>query len=227
MTTTTGPKVDRIARDRRIQAACALDTLPLLAERVRGLLSWGRRISVARRYLDGGETELKVGLTVDTEQGDRAIHLGGSAEKGWHFGVHLAPGINGFGFSAYPYEAPSEAEVWRRYRAGERRDITIVELAGSSANDSGPSHDEYLRIEDWNQHGVGQAWVIGFDTNAYYGAWKIRHDRGYEAGGGNAAPLATAYCREWVLEGSYRMQCGYPVVEGTCMAIGDHVEVKG
>lgn len=173
---------DRIARERHIEAMVALDTFDALAARVRRLLSYGRRISMTQRYTYTDHApDLHVGCTVDTEARGGGIHEGGN-NGGKHFGVHLLrPGrlLLGFGFSAYPGDGnDTEKEAWQRYHAGadttdvwaKRRNMTRLTITGGMDGGYGPARDDLLIIRAWNDSGVCDEKVIGFDTDLYWAA---------------------------------------------------------
>ncbi|GAB7044939.1 hypothetical protein [Catenuloplanes indicus] len=211
---------DRIGHDHHVNAACALNTVPLLAARVTALLWWGRRITVVRRWLDRDSTpDLKVGLTVDHQQGDRAVRAN-TGDDFAGFGVHLAPGIEGFGFNAYGSDGSrTEAEVWKRWHAGDRREITLVELSGGG--DNGPGLNDSLTITRYNQHRVGEQIQIGFDHHAYSAVWQERSDRGWQLGGES---LDISYCDAWAQHGPYRVRCGFPLAGDACAGGDDHID---
>lgn len=160
---------DRIRTDRYVTAMAAGDTIALIEQRVRNLLTHGRRISMTHRYVyadDAGfntrTPELYTGLTQD---GDVNTWSNGTG-----FGVNLRPGLRGFGVSAYASDGnATEAEAWKRYHATKhgdhwtrRRDMTVVTIEGGLDND-GPARDDSLTVQCWNQHGVCTEMVIGFD----------------------------------------------------------------
>jgi hypothetical protein len=156
---------DRIRTQRHVTAMAALDTVDLLAERVTQLLSHGRRMTIARRYtyMDCAP-EVTAGLTLSSPPRRWA------SDRGRGFQAALSG--TGFGFSAYPGEADTEAEVWARYHAGEaasedlfkrRRDMTYVEIVGGMAGD-GPARDDLIVIRAWNGDGVADERVVAFDT---------------------------------------------------------------
>lgn len=219
---TTVPRPERIATSYDVTAACALDTLPLLAARVRALLSWGRRISLATRWLDGdSDITLHPGLVVADDMGPDAVRESVKPSEFGTFSVQLAPGLEGFGFSAYAAdEQTTEMQVWRRWHAGDRRNITLVTLSGGMAGDSGPGRGDQLRIRFWNSHGVGREAVVGFDHHAYSDAARERHDRGWDLGGQS---IDVAYCTEFAQLGRFRLVCGYPIRLGVCDGASDHV----
>lgn len=212
------PSPERITTSQTVTAACALDTVPLLAARVRNLLSWGRRITVAESQ--GGELTVQAGLVVadDMEQPVRdSVQPGQWAT----FGVHLAPGIHSFGFAAYASDGnATEMEVWRRYHAGDRRDITLVDITGGMQDRVSPGRADSLTVTRWNAHGVVIQTVIAFDTHAYSEVWREREERGFDLGGQR---LDITYCDELAQVGRYRVRCGYPLLLTECEGQADHV----
>lgn len=173
---------DRIRSQRHVTCMAALDTMDAIAERITKLLSYGRRISMTRRYTYTGHApELLVGLSID-EQGHGGGILYTSRPDSKHLGVSLKPGIHGFGIGAYSGEGnDTEKEAWARYHAADdsdvfrkRRNMTVVTINGGMPGDGGPGRDDALKIEHWNEHGVCDERVIGFDTDAY---WAERRDQ--------------------------------------------------
>jgi hypothetical protein len=217
------PTIDRITSQRHVRAACAVDAVPLLAHRVAAMLWWGRRITVAHRWLDSdSRIELKVGLSVDKQMGDRAVRLTTAADHAG-FAVHLAPGIEAFGFSAYASDDnASEAQAWKRYHDGGRRNITIVELDGGMLGDGGPGRNDHLSFRYWNEHRVGREIVVGFDTEGYSQVWQERENAGYAAGGED---FRVPYCKALAQVGDYRVRCAWPTDGGVCPRAGEHIEV--
>lgn len=217
--------IERIRTQQRVSAVCAVDTVPLLAQRITNLLAWGRRMTVVKRWLGSDtNTELLVGLTVDRPQlGDKAVVLTTRPDSA-SFVVYLAPGISTFGFSAYASDGnATEAEVRKRYQAEDdrRRELTHVVLQGGGEGQSGPGNEDQITITYWNSEGVGRQTLIGFDTHAYYDAWTARENQGWAAAGES---LDATYCKElaWVA-GPYRVRCGFQIVEGVCTGAADHV----
>lgn len=180
--------VDRIRTQRHTEAMVALDNFDLIVARVRKLLSYDRRISMTQRYSWVNDApELHVGCTLDKDARNGGIVEGTSAD-GRHFGVYLRPGLlNGFGFSAYASDGnATEAEAWKRYHAGDdatnhwgkRRNMIRLTLNGGMDGDYGPARDDLIVIRAWNEHGVCDERVIGFDTDAY---WAARDAEGGES----------------------------------------------
>lgn len=172
--------VDRIRTQRHTDAMVALDSFDMIVARIRKLLSWERRISMTQRYTWVNEPpQMHVGCTLDKEARNGGIIEGTNAD-GRHFGIYLRPGLlTGFGFSAYASDGnATEAEAWKRYHAGKdatdhwskRRNMTRVTLVGGMEGDSGPARDDLIVIRAWNEHGVCDEKVIGFDTDAYWAA---------------------------------------------------------
>jgi len=216
------PAPHRLTRERHITAACALDTIPLLAQRVTSMLWWGRRISVAHHWIGpDSRIEIAAGLTVNTEMGDRAVRAtADDAHAG--FAVHLAPGIRGFGFAAYASDGnTTEREVWKRYHAGDRHNITIIEMDGGMLGDGGPGRDDHVSIQYWNEHRVGQEWVVGFDTDDLFRVWQERENQGWQLG---RESLDIGYCKAFAQVGAYRVRCGFPLAGDACAGADDHVE---
>lgn len=158
---------DRLNHDREVRAAVALDTIDILADRVRNLLASGRRMTLVNRYtyIDAPPT-VTAGLTVDGEP-----QCWRNAQ-GSGFVVRLKPGVLcQFGFAAYTGEHDTEADAWRRYHDGKsiadnylerRKNVTEVTMVGGLPN-SGPGRDELLVIRAWNRDGVCEETVVAFD----------------------------------------------------------------
>lgn len=169
--------INRITSMRHCDAMVAVDNFDLIVARIRRLLSYGRRMSMTQRYTHTNHApELYVGLTLE-EEAYKGGFSQGATEDGCHFGVNLKPGIRGFGLGAYRSDRNgTEKEAWQRYHAGstdaerkiERRNMTMVTLTGGLAGDFGPARDDQLIIRHWNQYGVCDERVIGFDTDAYW-----------------------------------------------------------
>lgn len=167
----------RIKSIRHCDAMVAMDNFDLIVVRVRKLLSYGRRMSMTQRYTYvDSPPELHVGLTLDEQARPGGISES-HGDDGCHFGVNLAPGINGFSFSAYASDGNAAEEVaWQRYHESKnavdhwarRRNMTMVTLTGGMDDDFGPARDDLLIIRHWNEHGVCDERVIGFDTDAYW-----------------------------------------------------------
>lgn len=178
--TSTAP--ERIRGQRRVEAAVALDTIEALTTRITNLLRWDRRIAMTERYTwVNHPPRLHVGLTVDVDGINTRANRGddGTLRSAW-LHVRLHPGIlTGFGIGVDDSRGPAtEADGWRRYRAGEavhadwsrrRRNITVVTITGGMDGDTGPAADDLLIIKSWNDDGVCDERVIGFDTElAWY-----------------------------------------------------------
>lgn len=217
---TTVRSPQRILTDQRVVAACALDTVPLLARRVTNLLSWGRRMSVAHRFLTSEALDLKAGLTVDHGQGDRAITFRADDHYA-SFSVYLTPGLEGFSFAVFASDGnTTEEQVWKRYHSdGRNSEITTVNMIGGGEGNRAPGKEDRITITYWNQRGVGRQTVVGFDSSAYFDAWTARENAGWASGGER---LDVEYCKEFALVGPYRVTCGFPIVDGTCSGAADH-----
>ncbi len=166
-------RVDRIRRERGLEAMVALDTIDLLADRVINLLSHGRRITLVQRFTYTQQPPtVATGLSLRDEP--KVRHQDGGAS----FGVHLEPGVlTGFGFRAYACDGnDTEANAWQRYRTGKaesdrrserRQDMTHLWIVGGLSNDS-PARDDLLVIRHWNHDGVCTETVVAFDTGLLF-----------------------------------------------------------
>lgn len=156
-----------------IEKRCALrdtrafvtpDTVDLLADKLIGIIG-DRRMTKMHRYIGdrGGRPRLFPGLRVDRQ----AYGDGVSRRAGQSVSVYLAGrgrGLEGIGFGAWREEP--EEKVARRYHypedewLGQRRDITLVELDGWPGS---PGREDSIRVEYWNENGVGQESILVFD----------------------------------------------------------------
>lgn len=139
----------------------ALDTAELLAERATNLVNSGRRMTTARRYVGhGGTPEVHAGLV--PSQPPNTWNRGNSAGFGVHFD---RPGhLHGIGFSAQAGINDTEEGEWKRYHAGDRVDMTMIEVTGGLPGD-GLGRDDQLVIRHWNSNGVEIETVVAFDTD--------------------------------------------------------------
>jgi hypothetical protein len=162
----------RIDTEAYVTAMVALDTIDAIEARVRRLLSHGRRIALARRYIHLDEpTELYVGLAIDTRARAGGIDSWRD-DTGAGFSVQLRPHLIGFWLSVYAGDDnATEEQAWKRYhahkacsdaRSERRRKMTLVEIIGGRAND-GPARDDRILIRAWNRDGICDERVIGFD----------------------------------------------------------------
>lgn len=216
------PKPERILTHHDVTAACALDTVPLLAARVRNLLSWGRRISVASRWLGArdGDLDLHAGLVVAEDMGGRVIR--GLVRPGEYatFSVQLTGGVI-VAFDAYAAdEGATEMQVWRRYHDGERRRITLVRVVGGLDDRVSPGACDQITITSWGPNGAGRQTTVGFDSHAYDEAWAEREQRGLKLSGHDTG---IEYCEDLAQVGRYRVRCAMPIYLGSCAGLGDHV----
>ena len=157
--------IEKRVEQRHTVAFVTPETVDLLGMKMIGIIA-DRRIVKMHRYLGerGGTPDLRLGLRVWTGgfDGPTTIRPGQSAS------VKLAS-------QRYPFEGvgigvrgPDEEEstVRDRYHhpekhwLGERREITLVELDGWPGS---PSSEDQIRVEYWNEHGVGQETILTFD----------------------------------------------------------------
>lgn len=160
----------RVRTQRHVEVMLALDNFQAVADRIRNLVSSGRRIAMTQRYTGSPHPpELYVGLTLDRRARGDGIVEGGD-DTGRHLMVYLTS-LRGFGLSAYAHDGnTTEAEARERYRKGadsddhwaRRRNLTVITINGGLGGDS-PARDDSITIEHWNEHGVCDERVIGFD----------------------------------------------------------------
>lgn len=156
-------------------------TVDVLARKLVGIVG-NRRMSMMRRYLgdNGGMPTVTAGLRLDHRGfGDPVNH-----RLGVGVGINLRPGINGLGFSVQRL-SETEDEVYQRYHnpgkqwLGRREDIIYVELRGREGQ---PHREDSIRIERWNQHGVGEEIIVAFDDFDLLEelAWDVKGDKARE-----------------------------------------------
>ncbi|GGM27533.1 hypothetical protein GCM10011608_10430 [Micromonospora sonchi] len=172
----------RILTQRDCTAMAALDTMPHLAQRVRNLLSHGRRITVATRLTHVDiPPEVTAGLTVDQDARDGGI-TETVREHSHHFGVLLRPGLtSGFGFGAFASDGyRTESEARKLFHAAEsissdpfarRENLTEVRISGGLPGD-GPSTTDKLIVRRWNSAGVCKETVVVFDAGPSEGEYR-------------------------------------------------------
>lgn len=169
--------IERRAEQRDTFAFVTSMTVDVLARKLIGLVG-DRRMTMMRRYLGdhGGTPDVFAGLRIDRRGFSPVSH-----RLGVGVGIHLKPGINGIGFSVQRM-SETEAEARERYHnpdkqwLGRREDIVYVELHGWPGQ---PHRDDKIRIERWNQHGVGEEIIVVFDDLDLLEevAWDVKGDQ--------------------------------------------------
>lgn len=147
----------RILTQSHCTAMVAVDSIDPIVQRVQALLAHGRRISVARGYVDSdAPNKVVAGLKVDEVRVTRTDSGGG-------IGVHLKPTREGFGLRAYPGDPATEREAWDRFHLNDRGDLVRVTFTGGLPDD-GPHRDDQLVIRRWTP-GCGRCEeiVVAFD----------------------------------------------------------------
>jgi hypothetical protein len=155
---------DRL-KGRRTVAFVTGDTVDLLADKLVGIIG-DRRMTKVHRYVGDTSSTLTVEVGLHLNHGA----LGGAVRRQPGLGVHVYLGnpgrrFDGIGIGTHHPE-DTEESIRERYHhpekqwLGQRRDITLVELAGWAGQ---PRRDDKIRIECWNQHGVGQETTLVFD----------------------------------------------------------------
>lgn len=157
--------IEKRCQQRHTVAFVAAETVDLLAEKMIGIVA-DRRMTKAHRYLGdrGGEPDLRTGLRVWPGGFDGRTRL----RSGESASIHLASSRYSFEGIGFSVRMPNEGEgmVRDRYHhpekhwLGERREITLVELDGWPGS---PARDDRIRVEYWNEHGVGQETIVVFD----------------------------------------------------------------
>lgn len=150
-------------------------TVDPLARKLIGIVG-DRRISLMRRYLErNGDPEVRAGLRIDRRGYSPVDHRLGKGVS-----IHLRPGIFGLGFSVQ-HPSDTEEELRERYHhperqwLGQRRNIVYVELRGWPGQ---PQREDLIRIERWNEHGVGEEIIAVFDDVDLLEevAWDVKGD---------------------------------------------------
>lgn len=169
--------IEKRAAMRDTCAFVTTETVDALAAKLIGMVG-DRRMTMMRRYLGdhGGQPDVLAGLRID-RRGFEPV----SRREGRSVGIHLTPGIYGLGFSVQR-DGETEAEVYERYHypekhwLGRREDIVSVELRGWAGS---PQRDDKIRIERWNQHGVGEEIIVVFDDVDLLEelAWDVKGDQ--------------------------------------------------
>jgi hypothetical protein len=157
--------IEKRCQQRHTVSFVTSETVDLLGEKMIGIVA-DRRMTKVHRYLgeDRGTPDVRPGLRVWKGGYGRPTTL----RPGQSASVQLAS-------RKYPFEGigigvrmPNEDESTARDRyhhpeknwLGERREITLVELDGFPGS---PSSEDRIRVEYWNEHGVGQETTLVFD----------------------------------------------------------------
>lgn len=216
--------------------AVTYDTLPYIAARMQRLLSWGRSMTVCRRYLDRmtppGHLDMRVGVLMldepEIREDNVRRHLAvrtNSRSVLDDFGVHAHAG-------AYTYLAnPGESEEnalfrhWHDAGPAERswslslRNSTFVLLEGGNGADL-PRHDDKIVIIRIGER-LAEEIMICFDSHAWWNAWSARENSMLE--GEDSYPARFRPCEELITDGPYRIQCRTQLNDdGTCNRAAEH-----
>jgi hypothetical protein len=173
--------IEKRCRQRNTNAFVVSVTVDLLAEKMVGIIG-DRRMTKMHRYLgeQTGTPRLFPGLRVwHGGYGGAVNHRQGVGAS-----VALASQTRSFEIVGFSIDRDGETEeqVRERYHhpekqwLGQRRDITFVELDGWPGE---PGREDSIRVEYWNQHGVGQETLIVFDDLNLVQeiAWDVKGDR--------------------------------------------------
>lgn len=169
--------IEQRAQSRDTYAFVTFMTVDVLARKLIGMVG-DRRMSMMRRYLGdhGGTPDVLAGLRID-RRGFQPI----SHRLGVGVGVHLRPGIHGIGFSVQR-SSETEEQARERYHhpekefLGRREELIYVELHGHPGE---PHREDRIRVERWNEHGVGEEIIVVFDDVELLEevAWDVKGDQ--------------------------------------------------
>lgn len=171
--------IEKRCQQRHTVAFVTTDTVDALGAKMIGIIG-DRRITKMHRYLGehGGTPRLFTGLRVwpGGYSGPTTVRPGLSASISLASASRMFEGI---GFSTHSDLA--EEDIRERYHhpetqwLGQRRDITLVELNGWPGQ---PARDDSIRVEYWNENGVGQETVLVFDDVDHVQeiAWHVKGD---------------------------------------------------
>lgn len=159
--------IEQRCQDSHTGAFVAVDTVDALAEKLVGIVG-NRRMTKMFRYMGehGGVPEVRAGLVPDYQglSGDPVNRTPGHGVS-----IHLtgrSGGLEGVGLSI---ERPGETEEQAAHRyhhpeesfpPGKREEVVYVQLNG---NPGQPGSQDRIRIERWNEYGVGIEVIVVFD----------------------------------------------------------------
>lgn len=172
--------IEKRCQRRDTNAFVVADTVDLLADKLVGIIG-DRRMTKMHRYLGehAGTPRLFPVMRVD----HGAFGGGLNRRSGRSVHVYLKSqtrGLEGVGFSI-DTEGETEDHVAGRYHhperqwLGQRRNITLVELDGWPGEQG---RDDSIRIEYWDEHGVGRETLLVFDDLDLVEeiAWDVKGD---------------------------------------------------
>lgn len=170
----------RRCQSRATNAFVVSETVDALAEKMVGIIGDRRMIKVHRYLGDGGgRPRVFAGLRVDRRSRDDGVYR----RAGQSVSVYLARdsrGLEGISFGVR-VDDETEDHVRDRYHhpekqwLGQRSEITFVELKGWPGS---PGREDSIRIEYWNENGVGQETILVFDDADPIQeiAWEVKGD---------------------------------------------------
>lgn len=157
--------IEQRCRRRDTTAFVAPETVDALGEKLIDIVA-DRRMTKMHRYLGehGGTPRLFPGLRVW-----RGGYSGGTTVRSRQSAsvslASAARSFEGIGFHVSRDDA-SEEQLRDRYHhpekhwLGRRENVTLVQLDGCPGE---PGRNDSIRVEHWNEHGVGQESIIVFD----------------------------------------------------------------
>jgi hypothetical protein len=156
--------IEKRAEQPDTRAFVTAETVDVLAAKFVALIG-ERRMTKMHRYIrsEGSSPSVYAGLRPDHRGYNGAVNV----TPGQGASVRLASnarGLEGAGFSIGRDADETEEQVRKRYHDGaqmdRRTDITYVELTGWAGS---PARNDSIRIEYWNEYGVGQETILVFD----------------------------------------------------------------
>lgn len=158
---------ERSAASGYVEIIAAMDSMDVIAERIKRLFGHGRRVALTDRYVDSMFTapRLHVGFELDAYRDGMAYSSSGDFRELMIY-LRNRGRTETIGIGAAAGQHDSEAEQWRRYSqtSGDNlRDLTLVTFDGGQ-DGFGPGVEDSVLIQHWNTHGVLRERVIGFDT---------------------------------------------------------------
>lgn len=154
------PELGSRGHNRTITVMVAVDTFALVADRIERLFSFGRHVSVAQRRTKAHmPPDLHVGAQLRALE--RHDDGAGNARLSLVLSSSMLPV---FEFSTNPDRCPTHADVWSRWDAGQRTNMTRIQIEGGLPGDS-PSLRDGIIVWTWPSSGHCIETVIGFDLH--------------------------------------------------------------
>lgn len=165
---------------RDTRAFVVADTVDALGEKMIGIIA-DRRMTKMHRYLgESNKPRLFSGLRLwpggysgpTTQRSRQSVSVSLASNSRQFEGIGFSIGLDNETEEQAAKRYHNPEEQW----LGQRRDITLVELDGWPGS---RGRDDSIRIEHWNQHGVGQQTIVVFDDvdPIQELAWDVKGDK--------------------------------------------------